>query len=61
MTDAASEEDVFKYSQQSISYLNTTSDVIIIDSDIDRRTRQEGKYGKKGLQPKCSIKSDEVS
>ena len=48
MTDAASEEDVFKYSQQSISYLNTTSDVIIIDSDIDRRTRQDSKYGKKG-------------
>ena len=60
MTDATSEDDVFKYSQ-SLSYLNTTSDVIIIDSDIDRRTRQEGKYGKKGLQPKCSIKSDEVS
>ena len=58
-TAAVSEEDIFKY-KQSISCLNTTSDVIIIDSDIDRRTRQE-KYGKKGLQPKCSIKSDEVN
>ena len=54
-----SEEDIFKYKQSINTSLNTTSDVIIIDSDIDRRTRQE-KYGKKGLQPKCSIKSDEV-
>ena len=55
-----SEEDIFKYKQSINTSLNTTSDVIIIDSDIDRRTRQE-KYGKKGLQPKCSIKSDEVN
>ena len=56
-TAAVSEEDIFKY-KQSVSCLNTTGDDHIV---IDIRTRQENKYEKKGLQPKCSIKSDEVS
>ena len=58
MTAGVSEEDIFKYKQSS-SCLNTTGDDHIV---IDIRTRQENKYyGNKGLQPKCSIKSDEVS
>ena len=58
-TEGLSEEDIFKY-KQSTSCLNTTGDDHIV---IDIRTRQENKqyYEKKGLQPKCSIKSDEVS